>query len=439
MNLNTWTGSALYTNQLSRSDWQATWPKGYEVSGAAHTTSLTATAAMIKELTNDVYTTEGATATETKWGQNTGLTIGTMKGASYDDERWDALLSTITVEEAINFFCNSQNQTPAIDSIGLAMQHVQDGPLGFCYQTLGKFNENEEGDPTAMAEDDANAGYSINDSVTEPVLAASFNQDLLEEQGELFGTDSLWCNSTILWGPGLNTHRTPYNGRNHEYYSEDSMLTNYMGAAIVKGALKYGCVLAPKHFAFNDQETNRTGVSVFMNEQRAREIELRAFQGAFDDAGCMGTMTAFNRVGMRYASANKGLMTNILKGEWGFTGYIVTDMINGPLYMRADTSLMAGTTCLDTSLNKDSVALMNAIKDDPAALYALKEAMHSNLWVLANSNALNGINNLSKVISVTPWWKATLIAVDVVFGVLAVAALAGYVAVTILKKNDVEE
>jgi beta-glucosidase len=290
-----------------------------------------------------------------------------------------------------------------------------------------------------MAEDDANAGYSINDSVTEPVLAASFNQDLLEEQGELFGTDSLWCNSTILWGPGLNTHRTPYNGRNHEYYSEDSMLTNYMGAAIVKGALKYGCVLAPKHFAFNDQETNRTGVSVFMNEQRAREIELRAFQGAFDDAGCMGTMTAFNRVGMRYASANKGLMTNILKGEWGFTGYIVTDMINGPLYMRADTSLMAGTTCLDTSLNKDSVALMNAIKDDPAALYALKEAMHSNLWVLANSNALNGINNLSKVISVTPWWKATLVAVDVVFGVLAVAALAGYVTVTILKKNDVEE
>lgn len=436
MNLNYWTDNDMWEGQLSRSDWSGTWPEGYEVSGDIHTTDLVATAAMIKELTNDVYSTEGKDTTPTEWGQDTGLTIGALKGADYDDERWDELLSTITLEEAIEFYVWAQNQTAGMASIGLDMQHVQDGPLGFSYQTLGHFNTNEEGDPAAMEEDDANAGYSVYDSVTEPVLGASFNKELLEEQGRLFGTDSLWTNTAILWAPGLNTHRTPYNGRNHEYYSEDPMLTNYLGAAITSGALEYGLVVAPKHFAFNDQESNRTGVSVFMNEQRAREIELRAFQGAFQDAGCMGTMTAFNRAGMRYASAHEGLITNILKKEWGFTGYIVTDMINGPMYMRADTSLMAGTTCLDTSGNETSIALLEAIKDDPAAQNALKDAMHSNLWVLANSNALNGVDSLTKTINVTPWWKATLTAVEVVFIVLTVAGAAGYVAVTLKKKKE---
>lgn len=441
MNINYWTGNenALYTNQLSRSDWSGTWPKGYTVTGDIHTTNLVASAAMIKELTNDVFTTEGGDTTPTLWGQDTGLTIGALKGADYDDDRWNALLSTITLEEAIEFFCRAQNQTNAISSINLNTQHVQDGPLGFSYQTLGHFNENQEGDPAAMDENDANSGYYVYDSVTEPVLAASFNKQLLEEQGELFGTDSLWSNTAILWAPGLNTHRTPYNGRNHEYYSEDSMLTNYMGAAITTGALKYGLVVAPKHFAFNDQETNRTGVSVFMNEQRAREIELRAFQGAFDDAGCMGTMTAFNRAGLRYASAHEGLITNILKEEWGFNGYIVTDMINGPMYMRADTSLMAGTTCLDTSGNATALELMNAVKDDPAVQNALKEAMHANLWVLANSNALNGIDSLTQVIFVTPWWKVTLVSLESVFGVLTGAAAIGYVAMVLIKKNDQKE
>lgn len=433
MNANYWTGdkSKLYEGQLSRSDWQTTWPTANE--------GLAASDAMIAELRNKVYTTEGVSTAETKWGQNTGLTIGMLKGAKFDDERWAELLSTMTLDEAVYFFCNGKDATQTISSIGLDAQHVQDGPLGFCYAPLGKYNDGKDGDPTAMKSDDANKDYNIYDSVTEPVIAAAFNKELVKEQGELFGTDSLWCNSFILWGPGLNTHRTPYNGRNHEYYSEDPMLTNYLGAAMTEGAFKYGLILAPKHFAFNDQESNRTGVAVFMNEQRARENELRAFQGAFEDAGCMGTMTAFNRAGLRYASAHKGLMTDVLKNEWGFKGYAVTDMINGEYYMRADTALMAGTTILDTTSNSDSEALINAIKNDAAAQNMLKDAMHANLWTIANSNALQGIDNLSKVIAVTPWWKALLVSLEAIFGVLTGAAIVGYCLVLYFKKDDKKE
>ena len=449
MNLNYWTGDDMDTNQLSRSDWSGTWPKGYTVSGDIHTTNLTATSAMITELTNDVYDQVYAEALaanpdwteETEWDVFSGLTIGSLKGADYDDERWDTLLASMSLEEAITFYITGQNQTNYITSIGLSTAWVQDGPLGFCNTTLGNYNDHNPDDPAYMAEDDAYSSYRINDLVTEVVLGASFSKDLLYEMGELLGTDSLYSNSTIIWAPGLNTHRTPYNGRNHEYYSEDSMLTNYLGAAVSQGALKYGCIVAPKHFAFNDQETNRTGVSVFMNEQRAREIELRAFQGAFEEGGAMGTMTAFNRAGVRYASAHYGLMTNILKGEWGFTGYAVTDMINGPLYMRADTSLMAGTTILDTSSNATSQELLEAIMDDNVAQNALKEAMHANLWVLANSNAMNGIDEYTSLIEVTPWWEATIISLETIFIVLSAAGLIGYAAICVIdrKKNKKEE
>jgi beta-glucosidase len=175
-----------------------------------------------------------------------------------------------------------------------------------------------------------------------------------------------------------------------------------------------------------------------MNEQKARENELRGFQGAFEDSGALGTMTAFNRVGLTYASAHKGLMTTVLQDEWGFRGYAVTDMINGDKYMRADNSLLAGTTILDSG--KSTWFTVDAIKKDATIQKAMKEAMHHNFYAIANSNGLNNVNSSSRIIYLMTWWKATLIALYVTFGTLTLAGAVIYV-IFVLKpaKEDVKE
>ena len=134
------------------------------------------------------------------------------------------------------------------------------------------------GDPCAIDANDPNAGYQAGVMGNETVIAQTFNKDLVEEYGEVMGNYSLWSNLTIWWGIGVNIHRCPYNARNHEYYSEDSVLSAFLGAKTIEGAQKYGVIAAPKHIAFNDSEVNRTGVATFMTEQKAREGELRAMQ-----------------------------------------------------------------------------------------------------------------------------------------------------------------
>lgn len=411
--------------QLSRQNWDSTWP--------TTTSNLTATSEMIEELRNDTYEVKtDDDVSGITWGENTGINLASMKNASYNDERWEYVLDSMTLEEAIQVFVTGNSQVAGISSINMPKLNVQDGPLGFSYSPLGAFaNKTDSSKPFYIPETDPNANYNIYDSVTEPIIAASFNKDLAYEQGRLFGTDGLWGNSTILWGPGLNTHRTPFNGRNHEYYSEDPMLTAYMGSQVVRGGKEYGVIIAPKHFCFNDQESNRCGISPFMNEQRARENELRAFQMAFEDYGCLGTMTAFNRVGLTYASADEGLITNVLKGEWGFHGYIVTDMINGDKYMRADTSLLAGTTILDTS--NSEWFTVDFVSGDATLQNALKEAMHMNLYAIVNSCGLNGMNASSHIVYHTTWWQATLIALYSVFIALAVISIG--LVVFLLVKN----
>lgn len=167
---------------------------------------------------------------------------------------------------------------------------------------------------------------------TEPVVAATFNKELTEREGEILGEISLWSNIPAIMGPGLCLHRNPYNARNHEYYSEDAMLTNLLGTALCKGGASKGLMMEPKHLAFNHQEMNRTGVSTFLTEQAGRENELRGFQGALQSNYAMGIMTAFNRIGTIYSGAYEGVLVQIVRNEWGYTGWITTDLINGAEY-----------------------------------------------------------------------------------------------------------
>jgi beta-glucosidase len=196
-----------------------------------------------------------------------------------------------------------------------------------------------------------------------------------------------------MWAPGMNLHRTPFNSRNHEYYSEDPIITNILGSAFVRGGLEKGAILSAKHFAFNSQESYREGLVQFMEEQSARELELRAYQGLSEDIkyinssgneiSALGLMSSFSRIGVCGVNAHTGLMKNILRGEWGFKGLISTDMVVGGYFFNPQDSVINNVTFMATSnaenlLNSywSNYNNKNLVKSDPNMLTALYQNMH---------------------------------------------------------------
>jgi beta-glucosidase len=411
---------------LSRNNWESTWPVEYK--------DIEATDEMQTLLIGDTYTLKkGEDTSETTFGAKTKYQLSMMIGTEYDNESWDMILDQIDLKEASTFIQLGGSGIEAIKSIVLPAGVDADGPNGILDAFGGKvlstyWTEKEKDEPTYVGPDDENAKYQLGTFPTEPTVAATFSKTLASEMGYIFGEDSLWSNITTIYAPGLNIHRNPYNGRNHEYYSEDSMLTYYMGTALVKKASEKGAISAPKHLAFNDQETGRNGIAPFMNEQQARENELRGFQGSFTIGDAKGTMTAYNRIGCTWVSASKGLLTEVLRNEWGFQGWVNTDMASNELYHRWEEGVLAGT---DLMLNTTETAYadLNAknISGDATMMKAVHEAMHHTLAPYVNSNLMNGIAKDTELVYVTTWWQKALIGVDIGFGVLTVIILAGYV------------
>lgn len=264
---------------LSRSSWDTTWPKTYS--------NMTASAEMVDRINGNTYQIKkDDDVSDILFNQDGDMVFAEMKGADYNDPRWEELLNQLDVTEALNFILHGNREYLAMESIGfLTGRYTENGPNGIGGRGFGSISYNNFGEITPdwyIGEDDENAGFGMNIFPSAPVVASTFNPDLAYEQGRLIGNDALFVGLPILWGPGMNTHRSPYNGRNGEYYSEDPIITGIMGMEFAVGALDKGLIAAPKHYAFNDQETNRTGVAPYMEEQRAREVELRAFQLAFE-------------------------------------------------------------------------------------------------------------------------------------------------------------
>lgn len=427
--LNHWLpGTVTY---LSRQDWEKTWPVSYK--------DIVADSDMIHQLRNDTYEIRKDDDTSTIiWGMESDLSFADLKGAGFDDYRWEELLNSVKIEDAIKTIVLGQNIIYGMPSIGSFDVPTNDGPMGF-HGTLS--DRSKKGSLYFVGEEDPNAKYETRDMPTAVVIASTYNKRLARENGILFGNDSLFNGQSFLWAPGVNTHRTPYNGRNHEYFSEDPILSGMMASQMCQGALTKGLVLAPKHFAFNDQETNRAAVAPFMNEQRARETELRAFQIAFEE-GALGTMTSFTRIGATYVNAHVGLMQNILGDEWGFRGYIITDMINGSRYMTLKESLMANVTLFDTSRanlleagGDWSYFTPAGIKGDAALQLKMKNSLHNLLYAVANSNAMNGITTSSRTVWRLTSWRMAYIALIVVSGLIFALSLGGYIGLAAKKKE----
>lgn len=427
-------GTAEYT---TRADWTKGWTP---------VETITPTEEMMVALTNSKYelTVNGDGVT---WGADNDLKLidmlevnedGTVTGVvDINDPKWDLLMDELTLDEAIQFIEKGGDDMENIDSILLPRTYQNDGPLGFTYDQVGgyyiRWTPQQANEPTYVEQTDEYGTYSMNSMPTEPVVAATFNVELLEREGQLFGEDALWSNESSLFGPGLNLHRTPYNARNHEYYSEDSMLMNILGTAVCKGGKSKGLMMEPKHLAFNHQETNRSGMSTFMTEQAARENELRGFQGPMSSNMADGVMTAFNRAGATYAGAHEGLLVQIVRNEWGYDGWIVTDMINGADYMNwKDITFAGGGNCLTTSAyDTSSIGTMAASKDKISKDTAFQQQMKTNIkyWLYntVQSNAMNGLTYDSELVDVLTWWQIVLYVLIAALAVLTAGSAAMYV------------
>ena len=251
-------------------------------------------------------------------------------------------------------------------------------------------------------------------------MAATWNRDLIEEVGQIIGEDCLANGYSGLYGMGNNIHRTPYSGRNFEYYSEDGFISGKMASAETKGIQSKGTYVFMKHAVLNDSETNRSGLSTFANEQSIREVYLKSFQYAMEDNETAGVMTSMNRIGCTWASADAGLLRGVFRGEWNNKGMYISDNTTMHTYTSGIDGVLGGNTLFDAMSGKQHKQFLNNGKEDVTVVQALREACHYNLYVLANSNAMNGLTTDSVVKITKPaWWIGLRVATVVFIGLFA--------------------
>lgn len=396
-------GSVTY---LSRNDWDATYP--------VSAVQVEATDEMIEILDGDYYTKpeDAKSVSDFTQGDNQDIPLAAMIGKDYDDEAWETYLNQFTLEELATLISDNFG-TAEIASVGKPAVLAGDGPDG----PGGTFNKEKYGD------DRNDVCFPC-----ENILASTYNKELMQRRGELMGEEAMYLGMTYVWMPGVNLHRTPFGGRNFEYYSEDANMNYLCAIPEVQGMESKGVHAGAKHLAGNDQENNREGISVFFNEQAFREGALRGCEGALTKGGGMAVMQAFNRLGMKWSSANAGLCTEVVRNEWGFAGMEETDAVAGDATFKSHftSTLAAGTEvyCLDFSGASSKVVLEQIENDDDGyMLEKLRDAAHHNLYIMANSATMNGYSPNSKVVSVTPWWQPTMYVVIGVFAALEILCL----------------
>ncbi|MBR2287378.1 MAG: beta-glucosidase, partial [Clostridia bacterium] len=302
----------------------------------------------------------------------------------------------------------SSYSTPALTSIQKPGTIDSDGPLGWV-NFMAYAN---------------NTISSVCSYASEPVLAATYNVELARRMGEAVGDEALVGYTTAegvhqpysgWFAPGVNIHRSPFGGRNFEYYSEDPHLLGKMAAQVIQGAKSKGVYTQLKHFAANDQETNHSGVCTWVDEQTFREVYLRPFEIAITEGGSLGLMSSFNRIGSVWTGGSYALLTEVLRGEWDFRGMVISDYNTGPVYMNSNQMILAGG---DVNL---ATGVFPDITDADASLVtALQRSAKNFLYTQANSNIMNGLGDGAKVSVRSSAWINVLIIVDVAVAVLVI-------------------
>lgn len=391
---------------LSRSDWQGTWP-------AEAVKLIVDNPGMLEDLGCNRPLPQDQTASPVYAAEN-GLNAAMLRGEPYDSKAWDDLLDQMTYEEQALLITNAAFGTDSIKSVATPGTKASDGPTGVISSSTA----------TSMP--------------GEGVWAASFNVELIERIGQALAEDAKWNGVDTLYAPGVNIHRTPFGGRANEYFSEDPLLTALAACAEGKGLQSRGVIPTLKHFAFNDEEAARNGISIWLNEQAAREIYLLPFEYAMRPSigSVYGAMSSFNRVGAVWTGASRALQTDLARGEWDFQGFFITDMAeaNGALYMVYDDGIWGGT---DLFLGNGSKTALAAWRSSIPFRNRVREAAHRVLYVTVNqSAAMNGVSSSTHLEELMPWWEIALMALAALLALLSAAALVLW-CVTMLKiKRD---
>lgn len=432
--LNYWTGedTVIY---LSRQDWESTWPVTYGVDVEVTIRDSDKADEWIATLRGDLYDVE--TDNPAEEGEDLGLRltsedIGEEELEDITNEFWDSLVSQITIDEAVGAVLHGGSQSDTLTNIDNPVVTQNEGVSGF---TAGYYDE----------ESGTTYYFNVN-SMT--LLGSSFNPELAYEWGLIEGNSGLWLEQYILWGVGLTTRRTPYNGRNYEYVSEDSMLANVIGAGVIQGCSDKGIMNGPKHIGANDQEHMRAGIAEYMTEQRLRESDLRSFQGALEDADGMAVMAAFNRIGATCAAGSSALLKSVLREEWGYTGVISSDMMNNSYYFPAEAMIMATVTMVadfatgDNHINQGEGGVDSTwpyisesyVENDATLVEQARENLKYQLYTFANSAVLN-----VSTTKVAVWWDTALAVLK--YGGLALAILSAlaYAALTLMPEKNPED
>lgn len=406
---------------VSRNDWMGTMPTDEAL--------VLALTDKLKEALQDVqYDPSDYEAVEMPtMGAKNGLTLYDMIGLDYDDPQWETLLDQLTFKEMVNLIGDSFHWTMPVKSIEAPGTRDENGPQGLTVTLFG----------SAL-------GVNTTALTSEDVLAATFNRELVYDMGNMVGNDCLAAKVAVLYGPGANTHRSPYGGRNFEYYSEDGVLASEIGEAEVRGIEEKGVHVVIKHFALNDCEQDRIGLGVWITEQAAREVYLRAFQGALEgsQAGGNGVMMAYTRWGTQWSGANAGLVKGILNGEWGCIGKQITDNVL-TTYVNGVDGVMGGTTAFDSMMsfyiinNGNGQGRLPEYKKDPIVVSAMREAAHHNLYATANSCGMNGIGPDTWIKLTKPFVIRLVNVLSAIFVLLFVVSLILWIKkASIFRKSD---
>lgn len=375
---------AQLSTKLSRTDWEGTWPD--EPTAAERVGSD-----RLYEELEDIATNNPIDYSDAEYpwfGEEATVKLRDLLPVEtpeqsplpivpYDDERWDAILDACTEEELLNLINYGAYHTLPIESIGLPATLHGDGPSGFT-----SFLNREQLTDTCQY-------------VSEPVMAATWNVDLMEELGRTMGEEGILGDKNTgtpyssIYAPGVNIHRSPFGGRCSEYFSEDPYISGIMAGAEIRGCQEMGVVCMVKHFAVNEQETHRSinGDSSWLTEQSLREIYLKSFELAVKTGESRGLMTSFNRIGTRWTGGDYRLVTNILRDEWGFNGTVICDFNTIPQYMNPRQMMYAGGD-LDLATLSSSM-WMDCDTSETGDAVVLRQSAKNVLYSFVNSNAMN--------------------------------------------------
>ena len=338
-------------------------------------------------------------------GVSANLQLVNMMDYDYDDPQWDIFMDQLTYEQMAKLCANGLRMTINIDAIGKPLTVDHNGPSG----VTQKYSVGENG--YAVQTNDPQKDIKGTCYPCNGIIAATFNDELIREVGELIGEDAMWAGYAGLYGTGLNIHRSPYAGRVFEYYSEDGTLTGLVDAAETLGIQSKGVYVYNKHFVLNDQENNRAGIATWVNEQALRENYLRAFELPIVNADAKCVMTAFNRLGAQWAGAYTELLTDWLRGEAGMEGFAVTDMYDDTYMVKAN-EVVAGNDIPDNYVGDDISQFAaygpNGTTPNAAVAQALRTSSKRVLYTVLHSRGMDGISSNTQIVSVTPWWQMTL-------------------------------